>query len=60
MHEIGGVSAWVYAGAAIRVAQSMNLIQDNEFPNQIDRDMRRQVWWTLYDLERFSSILEAK
>lgn len=59
MHEIGGVSAWVYAGAAIRVAQSMNLLQDNEFPNHIYRDMRRQVWWTLYDLERFSSILDS-
>jgi Fungal specific transcription factor domain len=55
MHEGGGVGAWVYAGAAIRVAQSMNLLQDNEFqiPNRIDRDMRRRVWWTLYDLERY-------
>jgi hypothetical protein len=55
MHEAGGVGAWVYAGAAIRVAQSMNLLRDNEFqiPNHIDRDMRRRVWWTLYDLERY-------
>lgn len=53
MHEAGGVGAWTYAGAAIRVAQSMNLLQDNEVNNNLsDRDMRRRVWWALYDLER--------
>jgi Fungal specific transcription factor domain len=53
MHEAGGVGSWTYAGAAIRVAQSMNLLQDNEFPHSPDRDLRRRVWWTLYDLERY-------
>jgi hypothetical protein len=52
MHKIGGIGAWAYAGAAIRVAQSVNLLQDNEFPTQLDRNMRQHVWWTLYDLER--------
>jgi hypothetical protein len=53
MHEANGVGAWTYAGAAVRVAQSMNLLQDNEFNNLPDRDMRRRVWWALYDLERY-------
>jgi len=56
MHQITGVGAWTYAGAAIRVAKSMNLLQDNDFPNTPDRDMRRRVWWTLYDLERYSTL----
>jgi len=56
MHQIAGVGAWTYAGAAIRVAQTMNLLQDNEFPNTPDRDMRRRVWWVLYDLERYFAI----
>ena len=56
MHEAVGIGAWTYAGAAIRVAQSMNLLQDNEFNNNLpDRDMRRRVWWTLYDLERYQN-----
>jgi hypothetical protein len=53
MHDSAGVGAWTYAGAAIRVAQNMNLLQDNEFTNLPDRDMRRRVWWALYDLERY-------
>ena len=56
MHQIAGVGAWTYAGAAIRVAKSMNLLQDNQFPNTPDRDMRRRVWWVLYDLERYYAI----
>ena len=56
MHEPGGVGAWTYAGAAIRVAQSMNLLQDNKVNNLPDRDMGRRVWWALYDLERYSCL----
>ena len=56
MHEAGGVGAWTYAGAAIRVAQSMNLLQDNKVNNLPDRDMGRRVWWALYDLERYSCL----
>ena len=53
MHNNGGVGSWTYAGAAVRVSQSMNLLQDNEFNNLPDRDTRRRVWWALYDLERY-------
>lgn len=53
MHESEGVAAWAYAGAAIRIAQNMNLLQDNEFNNLPNRDIRRRVWWALYDLERY-------
>ena len=56
MHQINANAAWAYTGAAIRVAQSMNLMRDNELPNTPDRDMRRRVWWVLYDLERCCTI----
>lgn len=56
MHDFGGCAAWTYAGAAIRVAHTIDLLKDNEFPTQQNRHMRQHVWWTLYDLERYSSL----
>jgi len=54
MHDSTESGTWTYAGAAIRVAQTLNLLQDNEIVSTIgDREMRRRVWWSLYDLERY-------
>jgi hypothetical protein len=57
MHEFGGFGAWTYAGAAIRVAHTIDLLQDNEFPTLNNRNMRQHIWWALYDLERYSQYL---
>ena len=58
MHKTGSVGAWTFTGAAVRVAQSIKLLQDNEFASQPDRDLRRRVWWVLYDLERYRPIVQ--
>jgi hypothetical protein len=59
MHENHGYGIWTFTGSAIRVAQCMNLLQDNEFRDQVDQDTRRRVWWNLYDLERYPMTLHV-
>jgi len=52
LHDSGSVCSWTLVGAAIRIAQSIGLHHDNNFPQMKDRNMRRRVWWALYDMER--------
>jgi len=52
LHDSGSVCSWTLVGAAIRIAQSIGLHHDNDFPQMKDREMRRRVWWALYDMER--------
>jgi hypothetical protein len=52
MHETRGYSTWALTGLAIRIAQCMNLMQDNDARERKGQDIRRRVWWTLYDMER--------
>ena len=58
MFETRGYGFWTFVGSAIRIAQCMNLLQDNEFQNQGDQNTmaRRRVWWSLYDLERYLAV----
>lgn len=52
MYEPRGCGVWTFTGSAIRIAQYMNILQDNELEKQEDQGTRRRLWWTLYDLER--------
>ena len=47
---------WIYLGDAIRLAQLLGLHRNDavlHYPNVIERETRRRLWWTLYEFERF-------
>jgi hypothetical protein len=55
MHGVDYSAAWTFAGAAVRLAQYINLYRDNELQWTPEREVPRRVWWSLYDLERLVS-----
>jgi proline utilization trans-activator len=46
--------SWVYLGAASRLAVALGMHREcaNEGMNQIITEIRKRVWWTLYDYEQ--------
>ncbi|KAL3417968.1 C6 transcription factor [Phlyctema vagabunda] len=46
-------SAWMLLGCAARMAIALGIHQERSTGgfDEVDRDMRRQVWWTLYNFE---------
>ncbi|KAF1819850.1 uncharacterized protein K489DRAFT_290177, partial [Dissoconium aciculare CBS 342.82] len=54
--------AWVWMGAAVRIAQDIGLHTDRraytsrEAENSFEAEMRRRVWWSVYNWDRIISL----
>lgn len=51
-------SSYVYMGIALRKALAMDLHQNTDDPNidEREREVRRRMWWTIYALERTTTV----
>ena len=45
-------AGWMWLGAAVRTAQDIGLHTDRGPYSPIDAEMRRRVWWSLYNWDR--------
>ncbi|KAK5111459.1 hypothetical protein LTR62_004911 [Meristemomyces frigidus] len=49
-------AGWIWLGAAVRIAQDIGLYSDrNPYP-PFDAEMRRRVWWSIYNWDRVLSL----
>jgi ribosomal protein L37AE/L43A len=44
--------AWVWLGAAVRISQDLGLNYDPATYSPLDTEMRRRVWWSVYNWDR--------
>ncbi|GIZ46817.1 hypothetical protein CKM354_000992600 [Cercospora kikuchii] len=49
-------AAWVWLGSAVRIAQDIGLQTDHGPYSPMDLEMRRRVWWSLYNWDRVVSM----
>ncbi|WWC72304.1 uncharacterized protein I206_106266 [Kwoniella pini CBS 10737] len=56
------VNAWEIIGLAMRLGVSMGLTRNNEkWPfSLVQREYRRQLWWSLYSLERYIAVTTGR
>ncbi|EME48094.1 hypothetical protein DOTSEDRAFT_69887 [Dothistroma septosporum NZE10] len=47
---------WVWLGAAVRIAQDIGLHTDNGPYPPLETEMRRRVWWSVYNWDRIISL----
>ncbi|KAF7194095.1 Transcriptional activator protein acu-15 [Pseudocercospora fuligena] len=48
--------AWVWLGAAVRIAQDIGLHTDQGPYSPMETEMRRRVWWSVYNWDRVVSL----
>ncbi|KAI5367604.1 hypothetical protein Slin14017_G026400 [Septoria linicola] len=48
--------AWVWLGSAVRIAQDIGLHTDHGPYSPLDSEMRRRVWWSVYNWDRVVSL----
>ncbi|KAK0828982.1 hypothetical protein LTR73_004615 [Friedmanniomyces endolithicus] len=55
--EINWRSAgWVWLGSAVRIAQDLGLHTDRGPYPPVEAEMRRRVWWSIYNWDRLTSL----
>lgn len=47
---------WVWLGAAVRIAQELGLHTDRGPYPPVEAEMRRRVWWSIYNWDRIVSL----
>lgn len=47
---------WVWLGAAVRISQDIGLHTDNGPYPPLETEMRRRVWWSVYNWDRIISL----
>lgn len=54
-------SSYMYMGIALRKALALDLHQNTDDPllSEREKEIRRRVWWALYSLERYATILST-
>jgi len=50
-------AAWIWLGAAVRTAQECGLHQDPGQGPPMQVEMRRRVWWSIYNWDRWASFV---
>ncbi|KAF2719718.1 hypothetical protein K431DRAFT_228144 [Polychaeton citri CBS 116435] len=49
-------AGWVWLGAAVRTAQDMGLHHESGVFSPLEQEMRRRVWWSVYNWDRIVSM----
>ncbi|TKA75593.1 hypothetical protein B0A55_06353 [Friedmanniomyces simplex] len=49
-------AGWVWLGSAVRIAQDLGLHTDRGPYPPVEAEMRRRVWWSIYNWDRLTSL----
>ncbi|KAK0326977.1 hypothetical protein LTR82_001737 [Friedmanniomyces endolithicus] len=54
--EVWRSAGWVWLGSAVRIAQDLGLHTDRGPYPPVEAEMRRRVWWSIYNWDRLTSL----
>lgn len=52
--------AWVWLGSAVRISQDIGLYTDQGPYSPLDKEMRRRVWWSVYNWDRYVGTIQLR